>query len=383
MPDDIEVSTVIGHIYEASYNPSFWPSALESIAKFTHSSSAALIYQDNEIEQVSDPYAYNISEAIIAKHRSLGVDPNFQIMSENVPLGKAAAIDHIIQDRKQLEYIYGKKFNKLMVEANMHYIGGALLFMGENRTAAIGIHRMKSMGGWTIPQIDKLNILIPHLQRAIDIQKEFTRLYASDQALHKGLDKMIMGLIIFDKELRPIYINPVAISIIKYHPAINLKNDKIYTHSKKQTKKIHKALISAVSHEPGTDNISRLSVSIGIKHPDYSSPLPVIISHAHRLLDGFESEGHHAYAVMCFSDPDKTLPLVVDEVAGVYGLTPAETQVAISIANGVSPGDIASSNDVAISTVRSQLKAVYSKVGVNSQAELTKVLLSGPFVKNI
>ena len=111
--------------------------------------------------------------------------------------------------------------------------------------------------------------------------------------------------------------------------------------------------------------------------------MPIIISRTQGLLDGFESDGHHAYAVMCFSDPYKTLPLVANELAGVYKLTPAEAQVAISIANGMSPSEIASINDVVVSTVRSQLKAVYYKVGVNSQAELTKVLLSGPFIKNL
>jgi len=74
---------------------------------------------------------------------------------------------------------------------------------------------------------------------------------------------------------------------------------------------------------------------------------------------------------------------ILDELASVYRLTPAEAQVAVSIANGISPSDIASSNEVAISTVRSQLKAVFLKVGVNTQAGLAKVILSGPFVKDI
>ena len=92
MPEETEVSTVIGHIYEASYRPSFWPKALESIAKFTHSSSAALMYQDNELESVGDAYTYNISAEVSAKHQAYGQDPNFRIMSESVPLDKAAAI---------------------------------------------------------------------------------------------------------------------------------------------------------------------------------------------------------------------------------------------------------------------------------------------------
>lgn len=382
MPEEIEVSTVIGHIYEASYRPSFWPKALESIAKFTHSSSAALMYQDNELESVGDAYTYNISAEASAKHQAYGLDPNFRIMSESIPLGKAAAIDHIIQDRKQLENIYGEEFNKLLAEAGMYYLGGALLYMDDVRVAAIGLQRERSIGGWTGPQIDKLNVLIPHLQRALNIQKEFARLYTSKQALHRGLDKLIMGMILFDKELRVIYINPVARSILEYHPAISLANDKISAHSKKQTKKIHDALIVAVSPDQPAQELSRSGFSIGLRHPDYHSPLPILISHTQGILDGFESGGHLAHAVMYFSDPDKALPIVADELSGVYGLTPAEAQVAVSIANGISPCDIASSNDVAISTVRSQLKAVYSKVGVNSQAELTKVLLSGPFVLN-
>jgi hypothetical protein len=64
MPGEIEVSIVIGHIYEASYRTRFWPKALESIAKFTHSSSAALIYQDNELESVGDAYTYNIAAEV-------------------------------------------------------------------------------------------------------------------------------------------------------------------------------------------------------------------------------------------------------------------------------------------------------------------------------
>ena len=85
---------------------------------------------------------------------------------------------------------------------------------------------------------------------------------------------------------------------------------------------------------------------------------------------------------MCFSDPDRTHPLEVDQLIDIYGLTQAESKVAISIANGVNPDQIASINNVAISTIRSQLKAVFQKVGVKSQIELVKVLLTGPFGQN-
>ncbi len=95
------------------------------------------------------------------------------------------------------------------------------------------------------------------------------------------------------------------------------------------------------------------------------------------MLHGFETAHSHAHAVICFSDPDMTHPIEADNLADVYDLTPAEAQVAI--ANGINTEKIASMNDVAISTIRSQLKAIYRKLGINSQAELVKVLLTGPF----
>lgn len=374
----IEATTVIGNIYEASYKPAFWPIALENIAKYTHSSSAALVYQDNELERACGAYVYNIPEDHIGKYNSYGVDPNFLIMAENMPLGTAAAIDHIIPDRNELKNVYGDDFHNLLVTIDLYHIGGAILFMDKVRTAGIALQRTKAMGAWTAPQIDNLNILIPHLQRAMNIQKEFVRLQTREQALRRGLDRLLMGLILFDKELQPIYINPVAKSILNYHPAIEIKHDKIYASEHAHTAKIHTALITAISSKGGADP-AESSTSLGLKHPDCATTLPVIISSVQGILHGFETEGSHAHAAMCFSDPDRTHPIEADKLADVYELTPAEAQVAISIANGINPEEIANINDVAISTIRSQLKAIYRKLGVNSQAELVKVLLTGPF----
>jgi hypothetical protein len=61
MPDSISVSKVIGDIYESSYKPDNWPIALKGIASFTHSCSAALVYQDNELTRACGTYTYNLS----------------------------------------------------------------------------------------------------------------------------------------------------------------------------------------------------------------------------------------------------------------------------------------------------------------------------------
>jgi len=98
------VSKLIGDIYEASYKPDHRPAALEAVAAYTDSSSAALLYQDNEPERTSGSHVYNIPREHLAQYSSIrGGDPDFRIMAPETPPGVAAAIDPIVPDREALE----------------------------------------------------------------------------------------------------------------------------------------------------------------------------------------------------------------------------------------------------------------------------------------
>jgi DNA-binding CsgD family transcriptional regulator len=58
----------------------------------------------------------------------------------------------------------------------------------------------------------------------------------------------------------------------------------------------------------------------------------------------------------------------------MFGLTPAEAKIALQISRGHSPTGIAEANGVTISTVRSQLAAVFAKTQTQRQVELVTLL---------
>lgn len=62
------------------------------------------------------------------------------------------------------------------------------------------------------------------------------------------------------------------------------------------------------------------------------------------------------------------------QLAQLYGLTPAEIAVAEMLVQGISAEDIATANDTAVATVRSQIKKTMTKLGVTRQAELVAML---------
>ncbi|MGO4670231.1 helix-turn-helix transcriptional regulator [Bosea sp. 2RAB26] len=58
----------------------------------------------------------------------------------------------------------------------------------------------------------------------------------------------------------------------------------------------------------------------------------------------------------------------------MFGLTLAETRIALQLARGDQPADVARSCNVSRTTIRSQLASVFAKTSTRRQAELVKLL---------
>jgi DNA-binding CsgD family transcriptional regulator len=68
-------------------------------------------------------------------------------------------------------------------------------------------------------------------------------------------------------------------------------------------------------------------------------------------------------------------PLIVSLA---FGLTPAEADVAMSIAEGDSPDEVARRRGVNVVTIRAQLRTIYAKLGVQRLPEMVRMILELP-----
>ncbi|KAF0124173.1 MAG: regulatory protein LuxR [Xanthobacteraceae bacterium] len=68
----------------------------------------------------------------------------------------------------------------------------------------------------------------------------------------------------------------------------------------------------------------------------------------------------------------------LEVLRGLFDLSPAEARVSKGILNGDTPGEIASKLGLSPETVRTQLKAVFSKMGVSRQADVVRLLTGLP-----
>lgn len=107
-----------------------------------------------------------------------------------------------------------------------------------------------------------------------------------------------------------------------------------------------------------------------------SSAEPLILSGRPQVLEAYPMPRSHLFvagapAVMVFVRPARK-----DErtrlLRGVYRLTDAEAQIASAVADGSTLAELAKQRGASIATVRSQLQAVFAKLGVQRQSELVR-----------
>jgi len=369
-------SYLIGEVYEASREPAHWQNVLRLISRMTRSTAASLVYCDNGRNKVRLAFSAGWAEPILNEYNEHWgrLDPMFELNRQMVPIGVAKACHQIVPDRTELES-RAPEFYDWFKKHGGYYIARATLFEEGDRQAAITLHRGMEQGKWSNRRMQLLTELVPHIQRAVKIQRQFARLGTQENALQTGLDKMVIGVVLFDRDGKIVHLNPMASAIIKKHPAVKLMGDRLIATHPEDGRKLN-LLLTVAARQTATDDQPK---ALGLRCTSNRNILPVLISPVQPVANLCDPEANRIRTAMYFSDPLRSHPMSPDTLIETYGLTAAEAWVAISVANGLSMEELAEQSGTSINTARSQLRSIFRKTNTSRQAELVKLLLTGPF----
>jgi len=372
-------SHIVPEIYEATIDPSHWDYVVTMIAKLTRSRSACLYYKNKEMELASTIAQYGLpdNQRLNFSDQCDSLDSMFSDHESNA--AKETICRQFFPGSNGVMPADSDLYLQWMKPNDIFHVGGAQFVDTESHKAGIAILRNKEAGVWSDGELRVIDEILPHLRRALNIHSEFTHLRLKQDALLKGLDRLVIGLILYDRNAQPVYINPTAKAIIENHPALQMHDGDLFLINPDDEKNLRKTIIATAEIDP--EDSWKQSVAIGITHPDAPAPLPLLVTpmHANLITSDLDYEG--AKVAVFLSDPNMQQPISIENLVSVYNLTPSESQVAISLANGHSIEEIANITCHSAHTIRSQLKSVFRKTGVSRQSELIKLLLTGPFAQ--
>jgi len=222
-------------------------------------------------------------------------------------------------------------------------------------------------------QLGVADHLVPHLRRAIAISSQLANVKNQQVTLHEVIDRIPTGVIILDTECRPLFVNRMGNRILKLEDGLTIDHKGPRGANQDATAQLRALIESAVNPLPGHELAG--GGFMGLPRTSGLRSFPVLIT----PILGKTSRGGIAdgAAVMFVSDPDCRDVSFSTVLIEVYGLTPAEAELAQLLAQGRSLEEAAISRNVTLNTARSQLKQVFSKTDTNRQGELLQLVLSG------
>lgn len=351
---------LIDHIYEAAFVTEHWESVCSELSDEIGSYSASLITIDQR-----QSYQWVSSENLRDDMHRFSQSPlRFQNIRpvrhmQLSPFSFMRDIDLMTEDEIARDPIYIEFLRPL----GLGWTVGDMFQEPSGHTIIFDIIRETDRGPFEQMDVDRLNLLRPHLARAATMSSrlKFEKINAAVQALELvGLPAAVIsasGRVLGANGLLGDFAPQVAIT----------------------------AYDRLVFKSVGANAKFSEAIRRGQTSPDFrgcSLPLPQTETRAPAVLHLVPVRGNardiftHASYFVVATSVDRSRVINSETLQGLFDLSPAEARIARSLAVGNDVAATALEFGIGIETVRSHVKSVLSKCGMTRQADLIATIVS-------
>ncbi|WP_231288314.1 helix-turn-helix transcriptional regulator [Mariprofundus ferrooxydans] len=226
--------------------------------------------------------------------------------------------------------------------------------------------------------MDSSRLLLPHVQQAFKIYHTIEQLKNYSVGFEQAMHKLNSGILLFDGNAALVYQNRKARAILATTHVLSVISGKMVGPSSGATQDLARLIRSAVEQgKQGNQRASGMTLRMG----DGRDPGMAVIAIAlHPHIHSAFTEETGVYAAVMISTGGAGSGLEPDLLQLLYGLTPAEANLAIGLSDGSSMERYALQAGISLHTARGYLKLIFQKTYTSRQAELVALLRSIPVV---
>jgi DNA-binding CsgD family transcriptional regulator/PAS domain-containing protein len=360
--------TLIGEIYDTTLDPALWDQALKKAAGFIGGSNAALWSIDAHKGSGSATHAWGFdpsyARAYFDKYSRMDPVATSCLVAE---IGKPVALSAVIPRQEFLESRLYREWARPQglvdcMQMTIDKKGPALALFGVSRGKHDGVadHRARQ----------RMQLLAPHLRRAVSVAKIMGTTQAQASALAETFDGLSAGMFLVDRNGRIVHANVAGRSMMEEGDILSAIGGRPFfhdAHSNHQLSGIFTAAGDGDAALRGARVTLPLNARSGRRY----------VAHVLPLTSGLRSRAAKTYsavAALFVHSAATASPSAPEIIAKAFRLTPTELNVLLAIVEVGGVPDVAETLGIAPSTVRTHLGRVYGKTGVRRQADLVKLV---------
>ena len=365
-----QLSQIIGQIYDAATDPSLWPIALRAILRFVGNSGTHLWLMDRSTGLVSHSIHVGMPDQLMKEY-------NGDVIQECPRYAHACAhpdqtflfdYQHIEEsDIDSNEYYH---WLQTTGDTIRYYLGGRIRTVAGSEGFQSLAFR-KSEGHASREHIERFSILLPHVQRAIDIGQQLGTWKCLAGITADVLDRLSHGVILLDEKQHVLKVNTCAEHLLRGQYPITVRQGQLAAREPTIQRELQRLIgqCVATSQQDGTS----VGGLINMPYGPNGAAIHVLVCPM-RIAAG-RLDVRPPAAVVFLHDPMAAKNIDEQTIRGGFGLTVAESRLAALLVAGSSIQQASTQLGLSLNTVRTQLKSVFAKTGVNRQAELLRALL--------
>jgi DNA-binding CsgD family transcriptional regulator len=360
---------LLSHLYDAVMAPAGFQCFIDKLVEVFQLKAVTMVIRNGETQEVKglwlsgmskewmETYALDYArEDMLAQH--ITISPIAHFYASNLDVANA---DTFAETRF---------YNEFLVPQGIAYATGAIVLQEGPWLTQLFLQRAPFHTPFVREEMDQLNQLMPHLQRAIQMRQRFTELQFGQNFLAGGLDVLAMPTFLFDEYGRVVHYNRSATDFLADRSNMWLDNGHLQTADSATTRKLGVEISKALHASRGGSDLN----SPVLLSRDGHLPLMLMIAPLHLPT----APTTQAAALLFAFDPEAAPSVTIDLVRRLFGLSEAEAELSVALCCGKTMDDVASERGTSPNTIKSQLKSVFLKTGTKRQSELVSLLLASP-----
>ncbi|CAG9932531.1 helix-turn-helix transcriptional regulator [Candidatus Nitrotoga arctica] len=358
------INSIISDLYEGILDQQSQNKALHHLAQLLGSKHVALTTWNKHTNLTHIIQSSGLPEACTSafqEHFYL-LDPD-RIFVKKIPPGQWY-IDYLHFGKKAMGCC--EFYQDFMKPFGFGSLSVSPIASDEELDSFIAIQYKNTPQAQKIDQLKQLSGLLSHLRRVLNMQSHFESIKIQNAFFQASLEQIRLPILIASGDGRISHVSRLADTFLSHRTEIKMVANSITSCDTFNRKLIYAIRLACGLNGPKIASGLRIGVDSNTALHLLITPLPI----DHQYC--YQTQQNMALIVI----QDLSFPMLPKKILlkQMYGITLAEARVAIDLLKGMPPKEIAHEAGVAISTVRSQMKAIFSKTGASRQADLQRIL---------
>lgn len=349
-------------IYDAALHPETWGDVMRSLCRATEAVGGGYVVLSKRTNRVinSDGVGISAGAAEAYMQHYWKSDPYWPAMHRAhgrwLPLSQLKA---------ELDLSHNEWYNDFICK---HGVSELMVMKLAETSGLIACMGLQYSGRLTPEAEEILDQLKEPLTRAGLIDMEMRSRAWQAEIAGNVMQQLSIGVIVINDLGRVVETNAVAERIAAGDDGITIRQSRVVLGRAFEAAKFEAHLADVL---PPVLNVKKMARML-VGRPGGKRPYSLTLVPSTR----YPGSLGRTYAIVLISDPDVGIPTET-ELAELFGLSPAESRLAVALARGKKLPEIAVDAGVKVTTLRTQLQSIFRKVGVERQSELLLILSHG------